>query len=178
MKISSIYNNASKKRPKITVPMNKIELLGQFLTAVGLVLMAVMFLTMYKDLPDIVPIHFDMAGNANDWASKSSLIFIPILTLVFAVGLTVLERFPQLYNYNRVTVTEKNAAKLYAIARTYMVLTKACLTAVFTGMCYFIFRSTEGAMPGGFLPFILICVGIILASAVVMQVMISKAAKE
>ena len=179
MKITDIYNNASQKRPKITVPMNKVELFGQFLTAVGLVLMAVIFLTTYKDLPDIIPIHFDFAGNANGWGSRLSLIFMPIIALVFAAGLTVLERFPHLYNYNKVNITEKNAVKIYSITRTYMVILKTVLMWLFTGIFYFTCRSAvEGTTPSGFMVFIFVCVGFIIASTIVLQIMVSKAAKE
>ncbi|HLF63325.1 MAG TPA: SdpI family protein [Saprospiraceae bacterium] len=31
----------------------------------------------WNKLPDVVPIHFNLAGNADDWSSKTTLLFLP-----------------------------------------------------------------------------------------------------
>ena len=33
--------------------------------------------TTWNKMPDVVPIHFDMEGNANGWANKTTFLFIP-----------------------------------------------------------------------------------------------------
>lgn len=33
--------------------------------------------SIWKELPDQVPTHFDLAGKANDWSGKNTLLFIP-----------------------------------------------------------------------------------------------------
>ncbi|HEY4481871.1 MAG TPA: DUF1648 domain-containing protein, partial [Candidatus Brocadiaceae bacterium] len=42
-----------------------------------IVLPYVYLATIWNMLPDVVPIHFNLAGNADDWSSKTTLFFLP-----------------------------------------------------------------------------------------------------
>ena len=65
-------------------------------------------------LPDRIPIHFDIAGHPNGWGSPSSFIFLPILSLALLLFLTVIARFPSMFNYP-VEVTEANRNRMQSL---------------------------------------------------------------
>ena len=139
MKLStllSISTNNGNRLPKMSMPMSKLELFGQFLSVMGLVYAFVTFFTMFDTLPDRIPIHFDFSGNINGWGTKSGLIALPFVGLGIFILFTVLERFPQTYNIS-VKVTEENAPRLYILARASMVFLKALLIWMFGGLFYF-----------------------------------------
>lgn len=46
--------------------------------------------TIYPSLPDTIPIHFDMSGNPNGYAGKTSLIFIVLLMAAVSTGMYLL----------------------------------------------------------------------------------------
>ena len=53
------------------------------LSIIGLLAIPYVYLaTIWKDLPDIVPTHFGMNGEANDWSSKTMLLYMPSAILV------------------------------------------------------------------------------------------------
>jgi uncharacterized membrane protein len=65
-------------------------------------------------LPDRIPIHFDIAGHPNGWGSPTSFIFLPILSLVLFLFLTVIARFTSMFNYP-VELTEANRDRLQSL---------------------------------------------------------------
>jgi uncharacterized membrane protein len=66
-------------------------------------------------LPDRIPVHFHAAGNPDGWGSPSSLLELPVVALVLYLGITVLSRFPAIFNFP-VQVTAENRARLEALA--------------------------------------------------------------
>ncbi|MDP4172097.1 MAG: DUF1648 domain-containing protein [Bacillota bacterium] len=87
-------------------------------------LIAILFLYIYlmwSKLPEKVPTHFNAAGQVDGWDGKSSIWMVPIIGLVLFVMLSILERFPHIFNYPFM-VTKENAPKLYLEARRLLVI--------------------------------------------------------
>ena len=66
-------------------------------------------------IPNRVPIHFNAAGEADNWGAKTTIILFPVLGILLWGGLTLLERYPHRYNYV-VRITDGNAALQYRSA--------------------------------------------------------------
>lgn len=76
----------------------------------------------YFKLPDTIPIHFNVKGEADGFGSRSSLWLTPsISALTYLLMVTIIKNMKP-WNFNYPTkVTEKNAPELYRMALQMMV---------------------------------------------------------
>ncbi|MDQ0483835.1 DUF1648 domain-containing protein [Guptibacillus hwajinpoensis] len=119
-------------------------------------------------LPEQVPFHFNAVGDPNNWGPKSMLIVLPFIGTVLWIGLSILERYPHVYNYI-VKITEANAAFQYrnAVALIHFLKnTIAILFAFLTRECFLIGRGEQEALSTGLMPLFLI----LLFGAVVLYI--------
>jgi uncharacterized membrane protein len=82
-------------------------------------------------LPDRIPTHFNFAGQPNGWGSPSSLMELPVVAVVIYLGMTLLARFPESFNYP-VEVTAENRPRLEALTLdliAWMKMEMVCLFA-------------------------------------------------
>ena len=103
--------------PKIDTKPTKTD---RLVMRVGWVLVALHFIltgVFYFDLPDTVPTHFNLKGEADGFGSKNNLWLLPILSVVMYYGMLKITTRMKPWNYNYPTkVTEKNAPLLYALS--------------------------------------------------------------
>lgn len=151
-------------RPVLQIPFSQLEITLEVIAAVCLIGMWGVVLLSWPELPDTIPVHFNAAGEPDGWGSKITLFFLPAIgTFLFAV-LTVLSRFPHVYNYP-CSITPENARTQYSLARTMIVGLKAELVGLFLYLEWTIVNSGigNGEGPGlWFLPvFLLVLFGTI-----------------
>lgn len=84
----------------------------------------------YPSLPEVVPTHFGVTGEADAWGPRWSVLVMVAVWLLLAVGIAVLSRFPRVFNYP-VPVTEENAQPLYREAERMLVWLAASMSLVF-----------------------------------------------
>ncbi len=117
-------------KPKLNPPLSSVDIIIEALAAICLIYMVTQLIVEYPELDQKVPTHFGANGLPNDWGSKSSLLIFPIVAIVLYAGLTVLNRFPHLFNYP-VTITEQNAEKQYQYAKTMLSFLKFTTLGLF-----------------------------------------------
>ena len=98
-------------------------------------------------IPPRVPVHFGARGLPDAWGARSSLLLLPVLGVALFVVLTVLERFPRLYNYP-VRLTAQNAEALFRLGRQLVVTVKLTTTAILAYLFWASTRVALGEMPG------------------------------
>lgn len=108
--------------PKIDVKPTKTD---RLLMRIGWILVGLHFIVIavfYFDLPNTIPTHFNLKGEADGFGSKTNLWALPILSLgtFYALWLLTIRMKPWNYNYPT-KVTEKNAPALYALSISMMV---------------------------------------------------------
>jgi uncharacterized membrane protein len=147
-------------RPKIklipTTADKLVDLLG------WLILLALWTLTItnYSSLPDTIPTHFNATGEADGFGSKVSLIALPVIATLLFIGLTVLNRYPQSFNYPT-TITKDNALQQYTLATKMLRYLKLVLVLIFGGIEFMTIQNATGKAAGlgvWFLPLTLIMV--------------------
>lgn len=106
-------------KPKINPPLNSVDVIIEALAAICLTYMVTQLIVDYPELNQKVPTHFSANGLPDDWGSRSSLLIFPIVAIVLYAGMTVLNRFPHVFNYP-VTITDQNAEKQYKYAKTML----------------------------------------------------------
>jgi uncharacterized membrane protein len=148
-------------RPHLTASDRVLELIGWGLL-IGLWGYA---LGRYGALPERIPTHFNAAGESDAFGNKQSLLTLPVVATVLFVGLSVLNRFPHLFNYLQ-PITQENALRQYTIATRMIRLLKLVLASVFFALLHLTVQTAQGEAQGlgtWFLPLVLALVNLPLA---------------
>lgn len=86
-------------RPKIKIELTATE---KVLELAGWILIAAVWLltiTNYNDLPEIIPVHYNGAGQADGFGEKSTIWTLPLIATILFVGMTILNKFPHILCY-------------------------------------------------------------------------------
>jgi uncharacterized membrane protein len=113
--IRFIFRNswwAKRKRPKIRIWLTLFDLIIEIAGLVAVLAIWILLLATYSRLPDVIPIHFNSLGQVDNFGEKSEIFMIPAIATVLFVGMTILSRFPHVFNYP-VKITENNAFMQY-----------------------------------------------------------------
>jgi len=108
--------NPNDKKPKLDIPYSWTERLLLAATFIVFAGSVAHLIVEWADLPAKVPAHYNAKGEIDRWGSKWELAILPAIGLALIAGMTILSRYPHLYNYP-VRITEENAAAQYALAR-------------------------------------------------------------
>ena len=116
-------------------PIIKIELtiVDKIIEAIALLVLAstiILVAYYYNKLPGIIPTHFDFSGKVDDYGSKSSIFTLPILSTLLYIGLTVLNKYPQTFNYLG-EITLDNAESQYRFATRFLRVLKLIVMITF-----------------------------------------------
>ena len=77
--------------------------------------MIIVSVLLFSKLPETIPSHYNVVGEIDGYSGRISVFILPIVCLlVVYLPLTILQRFPNTYNFP-VKVTEENAEILYTM---------------------------------------------------------------
>lgn len=103
----------------------------------------------WNSIPDKIPGHFNAMGEIDRMGSKKELLVIPLISWLMYLGMTVLEKFPQVWNTG-VTVTEENKERVYRVLKNMLCTMKLIVVANFV---YITINSSQGkSLPVLYLP--------------------------
>lgn len=123
-------NDRPRLKPKLTAADKVLELLGWLL----LTAMWVVTLFYYDKLPDTIVTHYNLSGKADGFGNKINLIALPTVATIMNFAMTVLNRFPHIFNYP-VSITQENALKQYTIATRLIRWLKLAVVLIFGTLC-------------------------------------------
>jgi uncharacterized membrane protein len=109
-------------------------------------------------LPDRIPTHFNFAGQPDAWGKPPVLPLMLIVAAVLYLGITLLARFPSIFNYP-VEVTAENRPRLEALALDLIAWTKmemVCLFAWIQWSTVEVARQGHGGLSPALLPVFLV----------------------
>ncbi len=89
------------------------------------------FLWKFPRLPREMPLHFGIDGQPDRWGGKEELWFTVILCAVLFAGLTIVLRFPRIWNTGSVKVTEQNRKWVYQNLASMLVSVRLGMVIVF-----------------------------------------------
>ncbi len=151
-------------RPKLKLPLSRVEKVIQVISAIGLIGIIMMLFTSWSSLPDKIPSHYGFSGEVDSWGDKGILFLLPIIAIFMYGLLTIIERIPHLYNY-MCEITEENAEFQYRNARMMLTLLKTEIIFLFRYIEWHMISTGLGKSTGlgiGFLPvYLLILFGTI-----------------
>jgi len=95
------------------------------------------------DSDAILPVHFNLVGEVDGWGDSSVLWIIPPIALLLYIGLSILQKFPKVYNYP-CEVTEENANYLYRMGVQLIRHIKVSIVLTFAYINYDIYAVAIG----------------------------------
>lgn len=162
-------SNTAGQRPDIKPDLNSYD---RFLESSGWLTVSLTWifsLYSYNSLPDVIPTHFSIDGEADDFSNKSTILILPVIGTILFIGMTILNRFPQIFNYP-VKITPENARRQYTLATRMIRLLKLVIPVVFFLITLHITATSNGKsfLPGLWLvPVILAIVNIPLIGYII-----------
>ena len=163
-------------RPKIKLIPTTADKLVDILGWIILLALWALTITNYSSLPDTIPTHFNAAGEADGFGSKVTILSLPVIATLLFIGLTVLNRYPHIFNYPT-SITQDNALRQYTLATRMLRYLKLVLVLVFGGIELMTIQHATGKAAGlgvWFLPLTLVLVFIPLIYFVVKSVQANK----
>lgn len=148
--------SAPEIRPKLKPKLTKTDYLLEAAVFLGLASIWILAITAYHSLPEIIPTHYGFNGQADDWGSKAAIFILPVISLVMIIGMSILNRFPHIFNYP-LKVTEENAMQLYRKGTLLIRIIKVIIVILFMFIEWLICDVPENnQLPVWFLPVVLI----------------------
>jgi hypothetical protein len=99
-------------RPNLNLKITPLEIFLNVITLATFVGTIAYLISSWTIIPSEVPAHYNAAGEVDRWGSKGEIIILPLIALLMWIGLTVLEKFPHVYNYMNLTVDNARAQYL------------------------------------------------------------------
>lgn len=112
---------------------------GAVTTWVRRVAVAITFVTVavvlvrYPSLPKTIPIHYNLAGEVDDWGPRSSVSILAAISIALVCGLAWLSHYPHILNYPR-EITPENAQTVYRAGERLIVWTTAACSVLLIGI--------------------------------------------
>ena len=117
-------------RPKLKLELTPVDKTAEIVGWVTIVVVWVMTMTNYQNLPDIIPIHYNATGNADGFGGKITILFLPLISTILYIGMTIINRFPHVFNYPT-AITNENALKQYTTATRLIRYLKLIMLVIF-----------------------------------------------
>lgn len=160
------------ERPKLKLTLTTFDIALELLGWLALIALWGLTLVHFSDLPNTIPTHYNAAGKIDAYGSKNTIFILPIIGSVLFAGLTVLNRFPHIFNYPT-EITPDNALRQYTNATRMIRVLKFVLVFIFVLIQLKTMQSAIGNTNGlgiWFLPATLLLIFIPLAYFVVKSV--------
>ncbi|MCF6142046.1 DUF1648 domain-containing protein [Flavobacterium sp. K77] len=149
-------NERTKIKLELTTFDKTLEILGW--TSI----LAIWFLTItnYINLPDIIPIHYNGAGQADGFGGKGNILTLPLIATILFIGLTILNKFPLLFNYPT-NITPENELRQHTNATRLLRYLKFIIVVIFGLLALQTIRNVNGETSGLGIWFLPLTLGLI-----------------
>ena len=138
-----MYND----RPKIKVPYESVDYVMELICIALLIIMWAYAFIEYSTLPDIIPTHFNSAGIADNYGSKSTIFIMPVIGSLVYLLLFIVNMYPHIHNYS-VNITLENALKNYRFSTRFLRTVNVLMCLLFAYITYHIVESATSSETG------------------------------
>jgi len=146
------------ERPIIKIIPSRPDILLDRISLLTIIALWIFTIVQYFQLPVSIPIHFNLKAEIDNYGDKATIFILPaIISIVFA-GLTVLNKFPHIFNYPR-SITADNAVEEYTKATRLIRIIKLVIAVFALLISFFIVQSAKArhsALPMWIIPVFMI----------------------
>lgn len=119
-----------EEKPKIKLKLGIADIILESLGWLAVLGIWGLLFANYSSLPDSIPTHFNGAGTPDSFGGKATLFVLPIMSTLTFLGVTFLNRFPEIFNYPT-DITPINAHAQYLNSTRMMRYLKMILVVIF-----------------------------------------------
>lgn len=102
-------------RPKIILQPTQLDKAVETTGLVLLILLWLITMIAFFTLPETIPTYYNASGQVDNYGSKTSLFILPAIASIIFIGITKLNKYPDIFNYT-VTIKQANAESQYTVA--------------------------------------------------------------
>ncbi len=128
-------------RPKLTIELTKVDKTIETVCLITLIVLWTGTMAGFPKLPEQIPSHFNAAGQVDAYSEKTSIFILPIIATILYIGMTILNKYPHIYNYPA-RVTVENARHLYTSATRLIRVLKLAVIVIFSGIVFMTYKTS------------------------------------
>jgi len=121
--------------PKVKVQSQVIDIVMECISLLFLSGTLVYTFWNYKQLPEIIPTHFGITSEPDQWGPKESIFILPGILILIYILFDIIIKQPHIYNY-REKITDTNVVAMYRKTIRYLRLAKILISALFGSIIY------------------------------------------
>jgi uncharacterized membrane protein len=101
----------------------------------------------YPNLPELIPMHYNLEGKVDRFGGRTTIFALPILTTVLYIGLTLFHLFPKQIKYPA-SIAIANKQLLFIIAMRMIRYLKLIIVVLFGYILYIDIQYSNGIATG------------------------------
>jgi len=148
------------ERPKLKLELKTFDKTLEILGWTSILVIWVLTTTNYTNLPDTIPVHYNGAGQADGFGGKATILTLPLIATVLFIGLTILNKFPHIFNYPT-NITPDNALRQYTNATRLIRYLKFIIVVIFGLIAFKTIQNANGQEDGLGIWFLPVTLGLI-----------------
>ena len=164
------------ERPKLKLELTTFDKTLEILGWTSILAIWVLTISNYSNLPDTIPIHYNGAGQADGFGGKDNILTLPLIATVLFIGLTILNKFPHVFNYPT-NITADNALRQYTNATRMIRYLKLIIVVIFGLIAFKTIQNANGQADGLGIWFLPMTLGLIFIPLIYFLVKSFKATK-
>jgi uncharacterized membrane protein len=135
------------ERPKITITPSPFDKTLDISSTVLLFVIWALTIVAFIQMPETIPTHYNGSGKVDDYGSKLSILMLPVIATAVYWGITILNRYPHIFNYPA-DITEENAEVQYILATRMLRFVKLAIIIIFTELVLSTYLISIGILDG------------------------------
>ncbi|WP_136033251.1 DUF1648 domain-containing protein [Microbacterium sp. PF5] len=149
----------SQARPSRTYETGAITVWMRRITVVLTIVLTVLFLVRFPTLPETIPTHFSLTGEADGWGPRWMLFTLVVPLAALVLGMVWISARPQTFNYPLV-VTDMNAQAVYREGERIVVWITLSVLLLYVGIAIATFGWNGSPLVGGGALGVLVSLGV------------------
>lgn len=119
-----------ESRPKLKIALSKADWVMESLGWLLVFLVWGYVIYNYQTLPETIPTHFNILGEADGFGDKGMILTLPAVASILFIGMTILNKFPHVFNYPT-DLTANNVLRQYTLATRLIRYLKVSIVFLF-----------------------------------------------
>jgi len=119
-----------EKKPKVSGLEKSVDLLYLFL----IIYQFILIYLNYRDLPEIIPTHYNLQGEPDGYGGKGILFIFPVISVFLFFIFSLAKRFPQFLNVPW-QLTKENLLRQIDHVQKFLMILKGILLLMLTLFC-------------------------------------------
>lgn len=154
-----------EERPRIRIKPTPLDIFLEIIGWLSLILLWGLIISNFSNLPNRVPTHFNSSGQVDGYGNKASIFLLPIIGAVIFIVISVISKFPHIFNYPT-TINKENAERQYRNGLRMMRYLKFIISLTFLIIEYQTIQTALGNSDGLGVWFLPLTLGLIIVPVI------------